>query len=145
MSDLCLTSQGLGGILLPFSTERKDTRDQQPIQHPVVTPQTQLSICQCLRVLVTTVSFLCKSGRNAHFRRSLNAPVSFCCYFSVSVALHFLLSFSGDLKTDPGDAAACVTNAPWANRMVCLGKCDFFSPFSFSQINAEKVVQGLGF
>lgn len=68
-----------------------------------------------------------------------------CCAVLVALPL-LLLSFSGDLKTDPGDAASCVTSAPWVKRMVCLGKHDyFFFPFSFSQINAEEVVQGLGF
>lgn len=47
-------------------------------------------------------------------------------YFPISVLLHFLLSFSGDLNKDHRVAVSCITNAPWTNRVVCLGKCDFF-------------------
>lgn len=57
--------------------------------------------------------------------------------FQFPMALHFLLTPSGDLSTDPGLAASCSLGAlrGWLGDL-CLEMC--FSSFSFPWINTEE-------
>lgn len=115
------------------------------IELPLVNPQIKPDICHCLEMFVSPLSFS-KAKFQQHISDKAEIPVlPFPCYFSIPMALHFLLVLTGDLNTDPEEAASCITTAPQGSRMICFWRCAFFL-LTFSLINAEKeAVWGLRF